>query len=195
MKFCKNCGTQLNDEAAFCPSCGTAAAPAPQQADAQPQQTAAQPQQAYTAQAQPLTGDADVQQNKGMAWWAYLGLFLMIPLFARKTSEYCKFHVKQGFILLALSLAYTIVTEIIKAIIRAIFPGEYVYGYFTVHYQESAVTNIFTIIFALGSVAIAVLAVLGIINAATGKKTKLPVVGEITLLDPLVDKIYAALNK
>ena len=33
MKFCKNCGTALDDSAAFCRNCGTPAAPAPAKAE------------------------------------------------------------------------------------------------------------------------------------------------------------------
>lgn len=188
MKFCKNCGTQLNDNAGFCPSCGAAAGDAPQQAAA--------PQQTAPVQPQVLTGDADVQQNKGIAWLSYLGLLLLVPLFARKNSEYCKFHVKQGATLLAVTLAYTIVTEILKAIIRAIFPGSINYSLLRGYYYESSVvTNIFTFLFAAGSIFLSVLAIIGIVNAATGKKNKLFLIGEIPFVETLMDKIYAALNK
>lgn len=52
--FCKNCGQQLAEGAAFCPNCG-AAVPAeeqPIQAEAQPVPTEAQPTEAQPVQAQ-----------------------------------------------------------------------------------------------------------------------------------------------
>lgn len=78
MKFCKNCGQQLNDDAGFCPSCGT-----PANNDAA---NAAAPE---AAPVQPVVMDeaADVQANRGIAWLAYCGLLLLVPLFARKTPS------------------------------------------------------------------------------------------------------------
>jgi len=37
---------------------------------------------------------------------------------------------------------------------------------------------------------LAVIEIIGIVNAATGKEKKLPLLGKITLLDKLMDKIY-----
>ncbi len=48
MKFCKNCGTQLEDAVAFCPQCGATCEQPQQQAYQQPQQPQ---QQAYQQQA------------------------------------------------------------------------------------------------------------------------------------------------
>lgn len=191
MKFCRNCGAQLEDNAAFCPTCGTACNAAQQQTA----QQAAPQQQAAPVQPQVVTGDADVQQNRGIAWLAYVGLLLLVPLFARKRSEYCKFHVKQGATMLAVEIALTIVQAIFMAIIRAIFPGKLVYGYYTYYYQDSVPTIIFNLLFTAGFVFLAVLAIMGIVNAATGKQKKLPLIGQIPFIEMLMDKIYAALNK
>ena len=49
-KFCKKCGTQLADEAIFCPNCGAAQTPAAPQPQPQPQ---VQPQQQVPQQQQP----------------------------------------------------------------------------------------------------------------------------------------------
>lgn len=54
MKYCKQCGAQMSDQAAFCPNCGTAAAkPEP----AQPQETQA------TVAAQPPVQSSDAQER------------------------------------------------------------------------------------------------------------------------------------
>ena len=62
MKFCKNCGNQLEDTAAFCTKCGTAfelsqpqAAPQQPAYTAPPQPQAAPQQQAYAAPQQPYS--------------------------------------------------------------------------------------------------------------------------------------------
>ena len=65
-KFCKKCGTQLADEAVFCPNCGAAQNPAapqqPQQQESpqpqpQPQQPQPQPQPQPQAQKAPKSGN------------------------------------------------------------------------------------------------------------------------------------------
>lgn len=191
MKFCSNCGKQLNDDAMFCSGCG-----AKQTAVPQPQQPVgnynAAPAGNYNAApAQPVTGDADVQQNRGIAWLAYMSLLLLVPLFARKRSPYCQFHVKQGATLLAVEIAYQIVQAIFMAIIGAATAQRY-FGY-VVGY--SAVYYVFQWLFIGGYVFLFVLSIIGIVNAATGKTVKLPVVGQIPFVEMLMDKIYAALNK
>ena len=194
MKFCKNCGQQLNDDAGFCPACGT-----PADNNAAPADNAAAAGNANAAApVQPVVMDdaTDVQSNRGIAWLSYVGLLFLVPLFARKRSEYCKFHVKQGATLCATIIAYEILQAILMAIIKAIFPGEERYSYIFGYYREdSVVTKIFSFLFAAGSVFLCVLAIIGIVNAAQGKKTKLPLIGQIPWVEMLMDKIYAALNK
>lgn len=210
MAFCRNCGQQMNDGAEFCPNCGTpvktAAAPdngatnaapnygasnngAPydQAAQQAAQQTTQQPIQPQVV----MAGDADVQANKSIAWLSYLGLLLLIPMLAKKESEYCRYHVKQGATLFAVEIVYSIVTEIIKAISRAVFPGELKYNLFTgYYYAPSAITTIFTILFGLGSIFLLVLAIIGIVNSASGKTKELPLIGKIPFIADLLDKLY-----
>ncbi len=211
MAFCHQCGQQLPEGANACPNCGTfvnGQAPvqqapvqqAPvQQAPVQqaPQQNYQQPQpgmqnyqqapQGYQAPVQqPATPEADVQQNRGIAWLSYVGLLFLIPMFARKESEYCQFHVKQGATLFAVEVAYTIVTRILLAIINAIFPGDW----FLYFYSYSAVYNVFNVIFSAGYIFLTVLAIIGIVNAATGKKNELLLIGKIPWIAKLLDKFY-----
>lgn len=170
MAFCRNCGNEIDDQAVVCVKCGAAV-------------------EGKTIPT--VGGDADVQQNKGIAWLSYLGIFFLIPLFAKKTSEYCKYHVKQGVTLFCTELAYTIATRIILAIIGAIFPGTDYYFYVA----PSAVYTTFSSIFGLASIFFAVAAIIGIVNAAKGEKKELPLIGKITILNDVMDKIYASLNK
>lgn len=208
MAFCQQCGQQLPEGANACPNCGTFVngqapvqqAPA-QQAPAQqapvqqqvpqnyqqPQQGYQQAPQGYQAPVQqPVTPEADVQQNRGIAWFSYMGLLFLIPMFAKKDSEYCQFHVKQGATLCAVELAYAIVTRILLAIINAIFPGDW----FLYFYSYSTVYNVFNVIFSAGYIFLTVLAIIGIVNAATGKKNELLLIGKIPWIAMLLDKFY-----
>ena len=177
MAFCKNCGQQINDDAAFCPNCGTTVGNAQQ-----PQQAPVQPQV--------VSGDADVQQNKGIAWLSYINLLFLIPLFVRKTSEYCKFHVKEGANVCACELAYVIATRILLLIID-LPTRTYYYGFYTPSY----IYYVFNTIFSLGYIFLVVVSIMGIVRAATGKKLELPLIGKIPFIKTLMDKIYASINK
>ena len=194
MAFCKNCGQQMNDDAVFCSNYGTPVEGAPQQANQQqaPQQAPQQPtyQQAPVTP-QVLSPEADVQQNRGIAWLSYVGLLFLIPLFVRKASAYCQYHVKQGVTLFVCDIAYFIAKSIILAIIDAIVPGKRYFGYVF----HSGVYNVFNVIFNLGAIFFVVLMIIGIVNAASGKMKELPLIGKIPFIANLMDKIYAALNK
>ena len=208
MAFCQQCGQQLPEGANACPNCGTFVngqapvqqapaqqapvqqAPVQQQVPQnyqQPQQGYQQAPQGYQAPVQqPVTPEADVQQNRGIAWLSYMGLLFLIPMFAKKDSEYCQFHVKQGATLFAVELAYAIVTRILLAIINAIFPGDW----FLYFYSYSTVYNVFNVIFSAGYIFLTVLAIIGIVNAATGKKNELLLLGKIPWIAMLLDKFY-----
>ena len=161
MAYCKNCGQMINEGAAFCANCG---APV----EAQPTQ-----QQAVTPT---VGGDADVQSNRGIAWLSYAGLLFLVPMLARKNSEYCRFHVKQGIALFGLEVAYTITKILLMVIIGAIF-------------RFSVVYVVFNTLFNLVYILFTVLTIIGIVNAATGKKVELPIIGKIPFITNLVDKI------
>ena len=209
MALCKNCGQQLPENANACPYCGTfvneqnapqAAQPVEQQAPQQnnyqqnyqqaPRQNYQQaPQQGY---AQPyVTPDMDVQQSKGIAWLSYMGLLFLIPMFVRRQSDYTRFHVKQGVTLFAVELAYGVTYSILMAIINAIFPGHYTYSYLYYlpsYYVHSSVYNVFSFLLGLGYIFFLVVAIIGIVNAATGKRKELPLIGKIPWLATLLDK-------
>ena len=187
MKFCRNCGTQLSEDIQFCPKCGLSVNPQQEQAAQQAETEKVTPEQVTVA---PATATDDVTANKGLAWLAYMGLLLLIPMLARKDSKYCEFHVRQGVTLCAATIAYCIVVNILLLIIGAIFPGHVTYGYFYSYYAQSPVYTVFNVIFCLGYIFFTVIAIIGIVNAATGKEKKLPVFGEIKIFDSLMDKFY-----
>lgn len=204
MAFCKNCGNQISDDAMFCDKCGTsvndngASAQQNEQQYGGPQQYSgaqqySDPQQNGYAQqpVQPeiLSDDADVQKNKGIALLSYLSLLFLIPLFAAKHSEYTRFHVRQGATLCAASLAYAIVQAVLMAILNSIFRPELTWF----GYRQHPFVSLVGVILGLASIFFLVLAIIGIVNAATGKRAELPVIGKFDLIAKLIDKIYDAI--
>ena len=174
MAFCKNCGQQIPDDAGFCANCGT-----PVAAENNTQQTA-------PVQPQVISGDADVQASKSIAWLSYFGIFFLIPMFVKKDSEYCQFHVKQGATLFCTEIAYAIAKGIVDAILYAIlkysFAGLALYG-------------VISTVLSLVNIFFFVVAIIGIINSVNGKKNELPLIGKIPFVATLIDKIYASINK
>ena len=100
MAFCRNCGTELNDGAKFCPSCGAPAGTEQQQAAYAPVQT-------------------DAQQNKVMGILAYLSWLVLVPLLAAKESPFARYHTNQGLALAIVEIAWWILSAILTAIAGA----------------------------------------------------------------------------
>lgn len=97
---------------------------------------------------------ADIEANKGMAIIAYILFF--VPLIAAKNSRFAMYHANQGLTLFLLFLACNVVLGILSFI-----------GWF---------------LLPLVNLALFILMVLGIVNAAQGQAKPLPVIGAYTLL-------------
>lgn len=185
MAFCKNCGQQLADNAAFCAACGTPTNAGDSQNTQNTQQTSQNFAQQYQAPVQPDDDAADVQNNKAMGILSYIGILVLIPLFAAKNSKFAQYHARQGVTLAVLEIAYSIVNIIITAILGAIFPLRYTLIGGVTH---GAVYGIITGILGLCSIFFLVLAIIGIINAAQGQKKELPIIGKIDIVGMFTKK-------
>ena len=64
-----------------------------------------------------IPSDEDIQANKYMAILSYFGIFLLIPMLARKDSEFCRFHVNQGILLLILNLVVAVLSRIVSLLV------------------------------------------------------------------------------
>ena len=112
-----------------------------------------------------LTKNYDVQDinaNKSMGILSYLWILVLVPIFTAKESRFAMFHAEQG---ITLAIAETAV--MILAIIFGFIP---VVGF------------VFGIIFWLVDLALFVLAIIGIVNAANGKAAELPLLGKIKIV-------------
>lgn len=185
MAFCGKCGTKVDEGVKFCPACGAQMEETEQTAQ-QTQNTQQQTEnkEDFGAKIAGLNNTkdstsnfdaADIAQNKGMTVLAYLGLLWLIPFFAKKDSPYTRYHCKQGFNLLLVEIAYTIVSSILRAIIKV--PYNY-YGYYVGSYTPGWLSTILWLI----SIPILILAIIGIINAANGKAKELPIIGKFKIL-------------
>ncbi|MFC3771379.1 MULTISPECIES: DUF4870 domain-containing protein [Paenibacillus] len=98
---------------------------------------------------------SDIDKNKGIAILAYIIFF--IPLLTAKDSKFAMYHANQGLLLLITAVGINIISTVIP------FIGWWIIG-------------------PLGNLAVFVLLILGIINAANGQRKPLPLIGGFEIL-------------
>ena len=104
----------------------------------------------------------DIQQNRVMGVLSYLGILVLIPLFAARESPFARFHCNQGIVL---ALAEVILSFAVRIFARLPLVGW-----------------IIRLVGGLGGLALFVFAIMGIINAINGKAKELPLVGGFQIL-------------
>lgn len=166
--FCPKCGKELPNDAKFCDGCG---------ASMSGNGNASASGASFEEKVKNLNNTADhtsefdagdIEKNKVLSLFAYLGILLLIPLLATNNSKYARFHVNQGLILLIVEIAWGIVFGIVSSIFGALGLG--------------IIAALLSIVSGLGSLALFVLMILGIVNAVTGKAKELPLIGKFNLL-------------
>lgn len=109
---------------------------------------------------------ADIANNRAVAALSYLGLLVLVPMFAARESRFARFHASQGLTLLIASVVYGIVSSML------------VFAVLAVSWQLSFVVGLIR----LTRLTIPVLAITGVVNAINGQAKELPVIGKIKLL-------------
>jgi uncharacterized membrane protein len=169
----------MADNVKFCPACGS---PAPAAANEQPARSSQPANDELsdkfsnlnnTADTTAEFGKADIEQNKVMAILAYLGILVLVPIFAAKESPFARYHANQGLILCIAMIAWAIVDGILTAILRAVLWSGL--GLWSIYSLCGTILNLVYIVFT-------VLAVIGILNAVNGKAKELPFIGKFKLL-------------
>ena len=108
----------------------------------------------------------DIEQNKMIALFSYIGILFLIPLLAAPNSRFAKYHANQGLVLFILEVAFGIVQGILASIL----------------YSISWHLGFIVTIVRTFSLAFIILAVLGIINATSGRAKELPIIGKIKII-------------
>ena len=104
----------------------------------------------------------DIQQNRIMSVLSYLGILVLIPLFAAKESPFARFHCNQGIVLALAEVFLSIAGKILGRL--------------------PLIGWIIKLVAALGGIALFVFAIMGIINAVNGRAKELPLVGGFQIL-------------
>ena len=156
MAFCNKCGTQLEDDAKFCPSCGETTG----KADFKVEDVVANIKALNnTADTTAQYDKGDIEKNKIMAALSYVFVLFLLPIFLCPQSKFAKFHANQGIVNFCVDLALSLVIAIC-----------------------SFIPVVRWIVGVVGGIAGLALMVLGIYNAVMGKAKELPFVGGIRIL-------------
>ena len=103
--------------------------------------------------------DKTIEEGKIWAFFAYWGLLFLLPLLGKKDNKFALFHGKQGMVLCIAIVAVLIVFTILSLI--------------------PYVGVLFMIVEWLAVIVLGVFAIIGMINAITGKYWKMPILGDM----------------
>ena len=164
--FCEKCGKELAAGTKFCDGCGAPVDGAP--ATEAPKNNFEETVKNLGNTAD-VTGDfdaADIAKNKVLSLFAYLGLLFLIPLLAAPNSKFARFHTNQGLVLFIAGVAWGVVSGIVNLIVGGV----------------PVLGSLFSILSSLVSLALFILAILGIVNACSGKAKELPLICTFRIL-------------
>ncbi len=110
-------------------------------------------------------GSQEIDEGKLMAVLSYLGILVLIPLFATKNA-FARFHTNQGLVLAIIEIVWSFVFGLVDKLVGGIILVGWLVG----------------IVGWLVSAVFLVVSVIGIINAVNGRAKDLPVIGKVRIL-------------
>ena len=120
----------------------------------------------------------DIKKNKGMALLAYI--FVPIPLFFEKKSEFVKYHVVQGFNLFVCFIMYVLVysflSKITKLEVKCVTNGLYY------DCGKRVVPWFVELPFLIIGMVLIALTISGIVNVINGKAKQVPILGKFNVI-------------
>ncbi len=178
MQYCPRCGATIMEGAKFCNACGErfdVQQPDFSQDFRQNRYTRGPSEQENavynmfnnTPDTSYEYDPMDINQNKTLSIFAYLGILFLVPLFAAPNSRFARFHINQGLIVFIAHMALTFGLGILQTIFTFIFfPLSFLFVILTVPVQIAAIIYI----------------ILGIINVTSGRAKELPFIGHFRII-------------
>ena len=160
MKFCANCGAKLEKGLKFCSSCGTAVGEAKKEVKEETENEAA------------------TDNTTLMGILAYIIFFIPLISGDYKKSTFVKYHTNQGTILAIIMVAYSIVSSILKSVIKVNTNCGNWWGIDLGNYCKATPVWV-SLPLNLLYLVLCALAVIGIVNVVNKKEKPLPVIGKL----------------
>ena len=110
------------------------------------------------------TSETIDSKSKVLAALSYLGILILAPAIAGKNASNPKFvrlHLKQGIVLLIATFVYNMIYRIITG------------------FCDDGTLLFVSVVGSIGSIALCVIQIIGIINAAKGRYKELPIIGSL----------------
>ena len=155
MPVCPKCGVEVAEDAKFCNICGAPLTEEQSKTEEKKSTVDSVKELNNTKDTTAEFDPADIEKNKILCLFSYLGILFLIPLLACQDSKFARYHVNQGIILFLADL-------IIGAVAIILILGWIAAG--------------------VGGIVIFVLMIIGIVNAVQGRAKELPIIGKFRLL-------------
>lgn len=122
----------------------------------------------------------DIEANKVLSLFSYLGILFLIPLLACKDSKFAKFHVNQGLKLWIISAAFGIVGGIISFVMNIFLAilGAMELPILTIFF--ALIMIVLGLVISVVGLGIFVISIIGIVDAVSGKARNLPLASALT---------------
>ncbi len=164
MAYCTKCGTEL-DEKGVCPNCP------PKENAADKINRGVKKLFDRFKNAEDTTAEyekKDIEKNLFFAIISYFGILILLPIIVVPDSKFAKFHTSQALNLMLVRFVYYIISAVLILIFMNI---------------SKVVTIIIAGLLALLGVGIFAIWIQGVANAAGKRAKKLPLVGNMDVLD------------
>lgn len=162
MPYCPKCGKEIKENENLCAQCAAA------ENNTSFEETVKEKFNEInnTADTTAEYDTADINNNKVFAILAYIGILVLVPVFAAKESRFARFHANQGLVLFIFYIAWNIIYSIVNGVLKLIpFVGVF-----------------FWLLGWLVNIVFLAFMIIGIVNAAQGKAKELPLVGSVKIL-------------
>ena len=164
MKKCLSCKEELPEKAKYCPACG---------------EKVGSKKEASKATLKEVD---DIEENKGITVFSYLGPLALIPYFLAKDSKFARYHALQGLNLFLVEIIYVILFFIVSIVgTIGIFARYGIIGDFN-YFSEAPVYIIVMVALVFIGFVLQLFSVVGIIDVISGKAQELPIVGKIKII-------------
>lgn len=160
MKKCSNCKENLPEKAKYCPACG----------------------EKIGSKKGTIKEVNDIEENKGITIFSYLGPLALIPYFFAKDSKFARYHALQGLNLLLVWIFYIILFYIVGVIgALGIFARYGFIGDFT-YFSDAPIYIIVMVTLIFIGLVLPLFNLMGIIDVIAGKTQELPLFGKIKII-------------